>query len=150
MSLADAMRRAIAGSSGPFYASALMRAAHALPDSAQPADEDWDRAFAAGIGAVSDIGGAKAGDRTMVDALAPALAAWQAARQSGRPLEDALAAAATAAREGAEATSEMSPKLGRASYLGDRALGHADGGAVAVAIWMAALAGKDASGTWQG
>lgn len=150
MSLADAMRRAIAGSSGPFYASALMRAAHALPDSAQPANEDWDRAFAAGIGAVSDIGGAKAGDRTMVDALAPALAAWQAARQSGRPLEEALAAAATAAREGAEATSEMSPKLGRASYLGDRALGHADGGAVAVAIWMAALAGKDASGTWQG
>lgn len=142
--LAEALRRAIAGSSGPFYASALMRAANALPETDQPKPEDWDRAVAAGIAAVSEIGGAQPGDRTMVDALAPALEAWNAARRSGMPPQEAIVEAASAARTGAKATAEMSPKLGRAAYLGDRALGHPDGGAVAVAIWLAALSGQDA------
>ncbi|MFD1883362.1 dihydroxyacetone kinase family protein [Paracoccus pacificus] len=155
-SLADALRRAIAGSSGPFYATALMRAAQQLAapqiDDRQPAeagavddavdDAAWDRAFAAGVGAVGDIGGAKPGDRTMVDALAPALAAWNAARDGGATARAALVAAADAAEKGAEATAGMVPRLGRASYLGARAVGAPDGGAAAVAIWLRALAGK--------
>ncbi|WP_417725408.1 dihydroxyacetone kinase family protein [Salipiger sp.] len=138
--MGDSLRRAIAGSSGPFYATALLRAAHELDGSAAPAPEAWDRAFAAGVRAVGDIGGAKPDDRTMVDALVPALDAWQQARDTGATPAEALAAAATAATAGAEATAQMTPKLGRASYLGARAVGAPDGGAAAVAIWMTALA----------
>lgn len=135
--MGQTLRRAIAGSSGPFYATALLRAAQELGGPDTP--EAWDRAFAAGVNAVGQIGGAKPGDRTMVDALVPALNAWNAARGAGESPARALAAAAEAARLGAAATSAMSPKLGRASYLGERAVGAPDGGAEAVAIWLAAL-----------
>ena len=82
-------------------------------------------AFDAGTAAIMELGGAKPGDRTMVDALAPAADAW---KKSG-----SFADAAKAADAGAKATSDMLPALGRASYLGKRALGHPDGGATAVA-----------------
>jgi dihydroxyacetone kinase len=78
-----------------------------------------------------DLGGAKPGDRTMVDALAPAVEAW---KKSG-----SFADAVKAADAGAKATSDMFPALGRASYLGKRAVGFPDGGATAVAIWLGAI-----------
>lgn len=130
--LGNALRRAIAGSSGPFYATALLRAASVLDGKAQPVPADWVRALQAAIASITELGGAKAGDRTMIDALLPALAAGQ---QGG-----GLDAIARAADEGAQATSAMFPALGRASYLGQRALGVPDGGAVAVSIWLRALA----------
>ncbi|WP_323014806.1 DAK2 domain-containing protein, partial [Devosia sp.] len=130
--LGNALRRAIAGSSGPFYATALLRAATRLDDKAQPLPGDWVNALEAAIAAITELGGAKAGDRTMIDALLPALTAGQ---QGG-----GLDAIAQAADEGAQATSAMFPALGRASYLGQRALGVPDGGAVAVSIWLRALA----------
>ena len=133
--LGNALRRAVAGSSGPFYATALLRAAARLRDTPAPRAKDWVEAFAAGIAAITELGGAKAGDRTMVDALLPAL---EAARRG----ED-FARIAAAAAAGAEATRDMFPALGRASYLGERALGTPDGGAVAVAIWLRALAEGD-------
>ena len=77
-------------------------------------------------------GGAKPGDRTMVDALAPAAEALRNTRDLGL--------VADAAESGAAATTDMFPTLGRASYLGQRAVGSPDGGAVAVAIWLRALA----------
>lgn len=138
--LASTLRRAIAGSSGPFYATALMRAARPLEGLAAPAPANWDAAIAKGIQAVSAIGGARPGDRTMVDALQPALEAWDSSRKSGNPPARAVLAAAEAAAKGAEATAAMTPKLGRASYLGERAVGSPDGGAAAVAIWLAAIA----------
>ena len=130
--IGNALRRAIAGSSGPFYATALLRAAGALRDRPVPGNEDFQQVFADAIAAISELGGAKPGDRTMLDALQPALNAWVA---SGR-----FADAAPAAEAGAQATSEMFPALGRASYLGQRAVGTPDGGAVAVSIWLTALA----------
>lgn len=130
--LGNALRRAIAGSSGPFYATALLRAASVLDGKAEPVPADWVRALQAAIAAITELGGAKAGDRTMIDALLPALTAGQ---QGG-----GLDAIARAADEGAQATSAMFPALGRASYLGQRALGVPDGGAVAVSIWLRALA----------
>lgn len=132
--IGNALRRAIAGSSGPFYATALLRAAGVLRDKPVPTTALWQRAFAEAIASISELGGAKPGDRTMLDALAPALDSW---RSTG-----SLAAAATAAHAGAEATAQMLPALGRASYLGSRALGIPDGGAMAVAIWLTALAGS--------
>ncbi|PTM43431.1 dihydroxyacetone kinase family protein [Bosea sp. 124] len=138
--MGDGLRRNIAGSSGPFYATALLRAAGRLAGQPQPDAKAWDEAFATGIASVGEIGGAKPGDRTMLDALDPALNAWMAARKAGKPAAAAWAAAVTAAETGAAATSEMMPKLGRASYLGARALGSPDGGAVAITVWMKALA----------
>ncbi len=130
--LGNALRRAIAGSSGPFYATALLRASAMLVGKPEPASQDWLAALEAATSAIMELGGAKPGDRTMVDALAPAVEAW---RKSG-----SFADAAKAADAGAKATSDMFPALGRASYLGKRAIGHPDGGATAVAIWLDAIA----------
>jgi dihydroxyacetone kinase len=128
--MAEALRRALGGSSGPFYGAALLRAARALP--ASPAAADWAAAFREAVAAIAELGGAKPGDRTMLDALHPA----------GEALASGdLAAAARAAEQGAEATAGMTPRLGRASYLGARAVGAPDAGAAAVAVWMRALAG---------
>ncbi|WP_395712738.1 dihydroxyacetone kinase family protein [Reyranella sp.] len=134
-SIGEALRRAIGGSSGPFYAVGLMRAARELP--AEPGMSDWARAFRAGIEAVAELGGAKAGDCTMLDGLLPAVDAFDMRAENAA---SALAAAASAAEAGAVATAALRPRLGRSSYLGDRAIGVADGGATAVAIWLRALA----------
>ncbi|TCH96571.1 DAK2 domain-containing protein [Roseococcus sp. SYP-B2431] len=128
--MAGTLRRALAGSSGPFYATALLRAARALPASPEPGD--WAEAFRLAVASVGELGGAKPGDRTMLDALHPAAEAFAAG---------GLQAAALAAEEGAAATAAMLPRVGRASYLGARAVGAPDAGAAAVAIWLRALAG---------
>ena len=133
--MADALRRAIGGSSGPFYATALMRAARELP--LAPGVADWAVAFRAGVAAVAALGGAKPGDRTMLDALVPAADAFAAA--TGHGLGAAARAAAEAAERGTEATAAMVPRLGRASYLGARVVGAPDAGAAAVAVWWRSL-----------
>ena len=129
--LGQALRRAIAGSSGPFYATALLRAARRLEGQDEPTDAGWRAAFGEAVAAVRGMGGARPGDRTMVDALQPAADMLAA----GRSWSDAVAAA----EQGAAETAGMTPRLGRASYLGARAIGVPDGGAAAVAIWMRAL-----------
>lgn len=135
-----ALRRAIGGSSGPFYAVGLMRAARVLTGVASPTPEQWQAAFAEAVRAIGDMGGAKAGDRTMLDALLPAVEAWHGALAEGAGGKAAYEAAVSAAQAGARATAGMAPRLGRASYLGDRAKGVEDGGAVAVTLWMQAVA----------
>ena len=132
--MGGAVRRAIGGSSGPFYATGLVRAAATLRDVDLPDETDWQNALAASIAAISELGGAKRGERTMLDALIPALEAWRDNGSSG------FAAAVSAASAGAAATATMTPQQGRASYLSDRALGVPDGGAVAVSIWLSAVA----------
>ncbi|NLS21064.1 dihydroxyacetone kinase subunit DhaK [Rhizobium sp. P40RR-XXII] len=139
VAIGNALRRAIAGSSGPFYAIALTRAGRHLGENNRFSPEDFRAAFAIGIAAISEIGSAKPGDRTMLDALDPALRALEAT-DGNVPAIEAWKRAAMAAADGARRTADMVPRLGRASYLGERALGTEDGGAAAVAIWMAALA----------
>jgi dihydroxyacetone kinase len=90
----------------------------------------WADALAQGCEAITELGGAKPGDRTMLDALDP----FVKALQQGAGLK----AAVEAAEGGAEATAQMKPRLGRSSYLGDRVLGHPDPGAKAVTIWLRA------------
>ncbi|MGV3651917.1 MAG: dihydroxyacetone kinase family protein [Devosia sp.] len=140
VAMGGALRRAIAGSSGPFYATALTRAGRLLGDAEAPAPSAWADAFDEAVMAVATIGGAKPNDRTMLDALEPARLAFREAIVAGRSGKDALIAAADAAERGAAATAQMLPKLGRASYLGQRALGTPDGGAVAVSLWLRSLA----------
>jgi ATP-dependent dihydroxyacetone kinase len=140
--MGDAIRRSVGGSSGPFYATALMRASRRLaadaPPNAPPNAAAWADAFALAVDAVCGLGGAQPGDRTMVDALRPAADALSDALASGMALPGALCACAAAAAGGADATAAMLPRLGRSSYIGERALGTPDGGAVAVQVWLGA------------
>jgi dihydroxyacetone kinase len=137
IALGQALRRAIAGSSGPFYAAALVRAARLLPPS--PNAQDWSRAFLAGVDAIAALGGAKPGDRTMLDALHPAATRFAAGLAAAQEPRAAWQAAVAAAEQGAQATSDMTPKRGRAAYLGDRAKGTQDAGAAAVVVWLKAI-----------
>jgi dihydroxyacetone kinase len=127
--------RALGGTSGPLYSIMLLTAAACLKQST-----DWAAAFEAGVKRIGEIGGAKIGDRTMLDALIPASQALSIAIHNQSTISESLAAAATAAEAGAAATSTLYPKRGRSSYLGDRALGHPDPGAVAVSLWLRAIA----------
>lgn len=140
MHIADVLRRAIGGSSGPFYAVGLLRAAEHLASSAKAEPAAWVEAFEHAVAAIAALGGAKRGDRTMLDALYPAVDALKAALQRGMPVAEAWLQCVVAAEEGAAATATMRPRLGRAAYLGERAVGIQDGGAVAASIWLRALA----------
>lgn len=137
--MSDALRRAIAGSSGPFYAVALLRAARELNEP-MPQAAAWASAFSKAAASVAELGGAKPGDRTMLDALLPAADALTAAIRAGTEPRTAWNAAITAAEQGTAATAAMRPRLGRAAYLGERVLGNPDAGATAVLVWMRAIA----------
>ncbi|TZG33385.1 dihydroxyacetone kinase family protein [Agrobacterium sp. B1(2019)] len=139
MEMANAMRKAIGGSSGPFYATGLMRASRHLAGIEKPTAQQMAEAFEAAVLAVSELGGAKPGDRTMIDALHPAAATFRDKLVAGASADDAWRSALAAGIAGAEATTSMKPRLGRASYLGERAMGHPDAGAVAVSIWLEAI-----------
>jgi triose/dihydroxyacetone kinase / FAD-AMP lyase (cyclizing) len=91
------------------------------------------------VQAISDLGGAKAGDRTMLDALIPAANTFERQLRAGRAPDQAWAQAVAAAEQGAQETAAMTPRAGRASYLGARAVGSPDGGAVAAVCWLQAL-----------
>lgn len=135
--MAAVLGRAMGGSSGPFYATALMRAARGLSD--QPTPRDWANAFAAAVASITELGGAQAGDRTMVDALLPAATAFLAALDADTAPAVAWQRAVQAAQDGAAATARMYPRLGRAAYLGERVLGTPDAGAVAATVWLSAI-----------
>jgi dihydroxyacetone kinase-like protein len=129
----------VGGASGPLWGSALRRAGRALGDAETFDGGRLALALDAAIEGVVELGAASPGDKTMVDALVPAARALHDALDAGRPLEQAAQAAADAAREGAEATTPMQARKGRASYLGERSIGHQDPGATSAAIIIAAL-----------
>lgn len=137
--IGDALRRAIGGSSGPFYATALLRASRRLACDPAPAPAAWAEAFRVAVQSIAELGGAKAGDRTMLDALQPAAEAFSAGLAEGKSPEEAWAACVAAAAAGTDATARMLPRLGRASYLGERAIGVPDAGAAAALVWLQAL-----------
>ncbi|MGF6534031.1 MULTISPECIES: dihydroxyacetone kinase subunit DhaK [Paraburkholderia] len=133
------VRRVVGGTSGPLYAVMLLRAGSVLDQSTGADAKRWTDAFSAGVAALMELGGAHPGDRTMVDALQPAAEALQGALAHSGDVDAALLAAVNAAKAGAEQTASMSPRLGRSSYVGKRALGFADPGAHAVGLWLAAI-----------
>ncbi|CAL9361448.1 PEP-dependent dihydroxyacetone kinase, ADP-binding subunit DhaL [Streptomyces sp. enrichment culture] len=120
----------VGGASGPLYGTLLRRAGKALGDEAEVSAEQLTEALRAGVDAVMTLGGAAPGDKTMIDALVPAVDA----------LGESFAAARTAAEEGAVATTPLQARKGRASYLGERSIGHQDPGATSSALLVAALA----------
>ncbi|TDD31535.1 dihydroxyacetone kinase subunit L [Actinomadura sp. KC06] len=128
------------GASGPLYGTALRRAGKALGDAADVDAAALGAALRAALDAVQDLGKAAEGDKTMIDALAPAVAAYETALADGSGLAACVRAAADAASEGAEATVPMQARKGRASYLGPRSVGHMDPGASSTALILRALA----------
>lgn len=137
--LAGTVRRVVGGTSGPLYAALLLRAANHLASVEHPSPADWSAAFAGGVAAVSELGGARPGDRTMLDALGPAAEALASSLRSGVPSPAALDNAVSAARKATDATAGALARRGRSSYLGDRALGTPDPGCVAVVICLGAI-----------
>lgn len=127
------------GASGPLWGTALRRAGRALGDGPEFEAPQLVRALEAALAGVVELGGARLGDKTMVDALAPAVAALQGAVERGEPLAAALRAATAAAEEGVRATVPMQARKGRASYLGGRSVGHQDAGATSAALVVRAL-----------
>jgi dihydroxyacetone kinase len=130
------LQREMGGSSGPLYGVFFLRCGNVLESSRTSRLAQWVEAVDQGCQAVSELGGAKPGDRTMLDALAPFVKSLKDAR--GELSREILLTAVEAAERGAKATAQMKPRLGRSSYLGDRVLGHPDPGAKAVAIWLRA------------
>ncbi|HEY3436351.1 MAG TPA: dihydroxyacetone kinase subunit DhaL [Actinotalea sp.] len=130
----------VGGASGPLYGTLFLRMAAAAGTGAALDAADLARLLTAGLGGVVDRGKAEPGDKTMYDALAPACAALTASLDSGQDLAEALAAAALAADAGRDATVPMLAHKGRASYLGERSIGHQDPGATSVALLVRAAA----------
>ena len=129
----------VGGASGPLWGSALRHAGRALGDAASFDGQQLASALDAAIQGVVDLGAAAPGDKTMIDALVPAAQALREALDGGAAPDVAVRAAATAARAGAEATVPMQARKGRASYLGERSIGHQDPGATSAAIIVEAL-----------
>ncbi|MBV9759726.1 MAG: dihydroxyacetone kinase subunit DhaK [Acidobacteriaceae bacterium] len=138
-SVGIAAQSAMGGSSGPLYGVFLFRAAKRLKDGNEDDARNWARAALEGCKGIGEIGGASTGDRTMLDALDPFARELAARLEEGRSLADAIEAAVRAAEAGAAATAGMVARRGRSSYLGHRAMGQPDPGAVAAAIWLRAL-----------
>jgi phosphoenolpyruvate---glycerone phosphotransferase subunit DhaL len=129
----------VGGASGPLWGSAFRHAGRALGDADTFGGGELARALDAALEGVVALGAAAPGDKTMVDALAPASKALHDALDHERTLPDAVHAAAEAAWSGAESTVPMQARKGRASYLGERSIGHQDPGATSAAIILTAL-----------
>jgi phosphoenolpyruvate---glycerone phosphotransferase subunit DhaL len=129
----------VGGASGPLYGSAFRRAGNALGDTEQTDLPGLAAALGAALEAVRKLGAARDGDKTMVDALAPAVAALDKAVNDAAPLVEALDAMVAAAEAGAQATIAMQASKGRASYLGPRSVGHQDPGAASTVLILTAL-----------
>jgi dihydroxyacetone kinase-like protein len=129
----------VGGASGPLYGTAFRGAGKALGDTANVDLPGLATALEAALAGVQRLGAAREGDKTMVDALAPATGAFSKAIAEGASDADALTALAEAAQAGAVATISMQALKGRASYLGPRSVGHEDPGAASTALILAAL-----------
>jgi len=135
----------VGGAGGPLYGTFFLRAGAALDGKAEVSDKDLVGALEAGLKGVVERGKANRNDKTMVDALAPAIERARQYVDEGAPLEEALAAAAAAAEEGMKATIPLKALKGRASYLGDRSIGHQDPGATSSYLMLRALSDSLAS-----
>jgi triose/dihydroxyacetone kinase / FAD-AMP lyase (cyclizing) len=134
--LGHTLRRELGGSSGPLYGVFFLRCGNVLEHSGATGLAQWVEALEQGFQAISELGGAKPGDRTMLDALDPFVKILKEC--VGETPCEAVLNAVAAAERGAEATAQMKPRLGRSSYLGDRVLGYPDPGAKAIAVWLRA------------
>ncbi|WP_212735455.1 dihydroxyacetone kinase subunit DhaL [Herbidospora galbida] len=121
--------RKVGGASGPLYGTLFRTLGRSVGDVPEVSREELAEAFAQALAAVMKLGSAQEGDKTMIDALAPAV----------QEMRTSFDAAARAALDGARATTPLRARKGRASYLGDRSIGHQDPGATSMALMIDAL-----------
>jgi dihydroxyacetone kinase-like protein len=132
----------VGGAAGPLYGTLFMRMATATAGKAELDLGEWTEAVAAGVAGVQQRGKAEPGDKTMIDALLPAIGALKAAESDGSSISDALTRSADAAKEGMLATIPLQARKGRASYLGERSIDHQDPGATSSELLLRAAAGQ--------
>jgi dihydroxyacetone kinase-like protein len=130
----------VGGAAGPLYGTAFLRAATAVKDAGELDADLVAVALRAALDGVVARGKAEVGDKTMVDALEPAVRAAESAAERGEDVPALLAAAADAADEGADSTVLLVARKGRASYLGERSAGHLDPGARSTALLLRTFA----------
>jgi phosphoenolpyruvate---glycerone phosphotransferase subunit DhaL len=130
----------VGGASGPLYGTAFLREGTALAGKSSLTAEDSLAGITAAVQGIKDRGKASTGEKTMLDALVPAQEAFAAAVAEGLDNREAFARAAEAAEAGAAATIPMLATKGRASYLGERSVGHQDPGATSSALMLRAVA----------
>ena len=136
----------VGGASGPLWGTALRRAGRALGEAEEFDGSELAAALDAALEGVIELGAAQEGDKTMVDALAPAVRALRERLDDGSTVAEALAAARAAGEDGMRATVPLQASKGRASYLGERSIGHQDPGATSTALIIAALEQSVAAG----
>lgn len=142
--VATTLMSTVGGAAGPLYGTAYLRAAKATA-SAQLDSAGVVALLEAALEGIVARGKAQPGEKTMVDAWTPAVAAAEASAEAGAPASEVLVAAAAAARDGALATVPMLATKGRASYLGERSVGHLDPGARSTELILAAAAAAASS-----
>ena len=130
----------VGGAAGPLYGTAFLQAGEVLGDHQSFGPRLLGDALRAALEGVQRVGAASVGDKTMVDALTPALGAYELELRMGGSLETAASGAREAAAEGMRGTIPLQARKGRASYLGPRSVGHQDPGATSTALMFAALA----------
>lgn len=132
----------IGGAMGPLYGSVFKAMARASRDAEQVDAEVFEQMLASAYEKIQDLGEAKVGDKTLVDTLDPALAAFREAREAGKSFSEALSAMAEAAEKGKESTKELVAKKGRAARLGERSKGVLDAGATSCWLILDSMAGS--------
>lgn len=138
----------VGGVTGIVFGTLFTGAGKAAEGKTETGTAELAEMFAAGLQAVQLRGKAKPGDKSMVDALAPAAEALREADEKGLSVQEALDLAHRSAREGMERTREMRARVGRARYQGEKAVGHIDPGAASVAVILASLARTAAEPPW--
>jgi dihydroxyacetone kinase-like protein len=130
----------VGGASGPLWGTALRRAGRALGDAEEFDSAELTSALDAALEGVIELGAAQEGEKTMVDALAPAVRTLRESLAGGASLAEAVQAAFEAGEQGMKATVPLQASKGRASYLGERSIGHQDPGATSTVLILGALA----------
>ncbi len=138
--LGDTLLGDIGGSMGPLYGTCFTEMADALDGAGRIDAARFLTMLRAGYGAVIDLGGAKPGDKTLVDVLDPAVTAFEAAQRRTEPFAACLADMKQAAVSGLESTRDMVARIGRASRLGERSRGTLDAGAASCSLLLGTLA----------
>jgi len=137
---ASVLIRTMGGTSGPLLGTFFLRAGTACAGKSELAPADVVAMFQAGVDGIQQRGKAAVGDKTMLDALIPAVDAMRGALEAGNNLSEILDRGAAAAEAGMQATKNMQARKGRGSYLGDRSVGHQDPGATGAYLLVKAAA----------
>ena len=134
-----AIMSSVGGVSGAIYATAFLRAGKKIGPKTELTATDAHEALVAALNGMKERGeGTKVGDKTLVDALEPALEAFGAAAEAGEPVNAVLEKALAAARKGSDSTIPLVARKGRASYLGERSVGHRDAGSMVICLMFEA------------